>query len=201
MGQYLFPEGTSDYLKHEIYACPSSTITHNTSTGELIEYPLSYWVNPFGDENGKLTWADNGWLRPFDSSHADYESKTYEDWWEPREKNEYFTNLAQIHQADQLMSIYDCAQGGNGIVSPSGAGGFISHGPDIWDEHWPKPWYSHDPDTYIGAKLRPAQNGVEYWRGGVDFRHPKDSLNAVFFDGHAARLINGQIKNKNTINQ
>ncbi|MCH2207802.1 MAG: type II secretion system GspH family protein [Lentisphaerales bacterium] len=181
IGQYLFPNGTSDYSAHAIYSCPSSTITHNTSNGEKIEYPLSYWVNTHVDENWESPWANN--------------------WGITDTRDVYWTLYSQIKQPSTLMSVYDCAQGWNGKVQASGAGGFISHGPDIWDQPWPGPWAWSSPEMLIGRKLRPEQAGVEYWRGAVDFRHKEEVLNSVFFDGSVRKLYNGRIQNKNAINQ
>lgn len=99
-----------------------------------------------------------------------------------------------------MISVYDCAQGWDGKGQASGADGFISHGPDIWDQPWPEPWAWSSPEILIGRKERPEQAGVEYWRGAVDFRHSKESINAVFFDGSVRKLLNGKILNKNAIN-
>ena len=109
--------------------------------------------------------------------------------------------ITQIIQPSILASIYDCAQGWTGKVQESGAGGFISAGTDVWDAPWPRPWSGGDPETLIGYKEIPAQNGVHYTRGGVDFRHGRESMNAVMFDGSSQKLFNGRVRNKNMVNQ
>ena len=53
----------------------------------------------------------------------------------------------------------------------------------------------------ISFKEIPAQNGVYYTRGAIDFRHTRQSANRVNFDGSANRLLNGFVKNKNMVNQ
>ena len=116
LGQYLLPEGTNDYRNHAVYACPAATITHNWK-GELVEYPFTYYVNTHDGIKGKAPWADNSRLRPLDQNHADYDpNKTFATN-EPKEKDEYFTYLAEIEQADQLMSIYDVSQDSWGQVA------------------------------------------------------------------------------------
>ena len=181
IGKYLFPGGTNDYAKHAIYNCPSNTITTHQSTGEKIEFPVAYYVNTIIGPNGKSPWADN--------------------WGITDTRDVYFTNLSEITQPNELMSVYDCAVGWDGKVPASGAGGLISHAEDIWDKPDPSPWRWASPEQVIGRKLRPAQDGVWYWRGGVDFRHQRESLNSGMVDGSVRKLFNGRILNQNVINQ
>jgi type II secretory pathway pseudopilin PulG len=181
---------------NDAFTCASRTI-HYDNNGSKIDNHMSYWVNTHtfkvqvdssvgGDSRGYSPWMNNWRIR---------------DKGENKAKREFNVKFTSLYNPSTLASIYDCAQGNRGWVPESGAGGFISHGPDVWDNPSPKPHLNSDNDRLIGFKEIPHQNGIPYWRGGIDFRHNGQKVAAVMFDGSTRTLRNGSIKNENFINQ
>ncbi|RMD76537.1 MAG: DUF1559 domain-containing protein [Lentisphaerae bacterium] len=182
LGQYLYPGGTSNYGHHELYVCPSRTIYSNRWTGAPVKMPRCYFVNVHAGYGGKTPWATN------------YNMDAPNSY--------YFLKMVQIIRPSDLMSIYDCAQGGSGDTVDSGGGGVIGsdYTHSVWDAPKPGPSYQAAPDDFIGMRMVPAQGSIHFSRSGIDFRHgQRNRLNAVFMDGHVQSMKNGMIQQKNMI--
>lgn len=190
LGQYVKPDGNwgaSGARDHEIYKCPRGTLNKLASDG----FPHGYCVNKYEDKTGLAPWAYNG------NISDDPSPVSNPDKYKPQPR---WTRLTTIRRPQELMSIYDCAQGSSGTIPASGAGGWISHGPSIWWEPWPRINEFATPDDSVGLKIPYAQNGIPYYRGGSDFRHTGRTIYAVFFDGRAEGTVNGNVLYKNLIN-
>ncbi|EDM27113.1 hypothetical protein LNTAR_15627 [Lentisphaera araneosa HTCC2155] len=180
LGEYI--NSPSDNLfKAEVFSCPSHSIHTRSDNGDPIDGALTYWVNSRQVDGDRELWMVKSEID--DSNPADN------------------MRITEILSPGTLASIYDVAQDWVGKVAESGAGGFISHGPGIWDAPWPRASMGHDPNLRIAYKDIPKQDGIHYWRGAIDFRHPRESMNTVNFDGSGSRLLNGGVRNKNMVNQ
>ncbi|MDD7986027.1 type II secretion system protein [Lentisphaera marina] len=181
LGEYMSYNG-NDHLVAPIFSCPDQTIFTHMTTGEKITKSLAYYVNPYPDSSGRSPWIDNVNVS---------------------EATEDYVNISEILKPAVLASIYDTAQGWEGVTPHSGAGGFTSaaEGEGVIDNPSPQPAANADPELLMGYKAIPAQGGTYYTRGAIDFRHPRQSANTVHFDGSATRLLNGGVKNKNMVNQ
>nr|WP_157473554.1 type II secretion system protein [Lentisphaera araneosa] len=185
LGEYISSPGTN-LFDAKVFSCPSKSIFVRQDNGLATDGALTYWVNNHEAADGRSPW-NNNWGVTDPGVGNDIQ--------------EEYVNITEILEPATLASIYDVAQDWVGRVAESGAGGFVSHAQDIWDQASPGPSSSSEPETLIGYKQIPSQNGIHYWRGAVDFRHPRQTINTVNFDGSATRLINGGVKNKNMVNQ
>jgi prepilin-type N-terminal cleavage/methylation domain-containing protein/prepilin-type processing-associated H-X9-DG protein len=186
LGQYINPAGdwggsSSGARSHELYACPSGGLNKASA------YPHGYWVNILADASGLAPWADNGNI----SDNPAVQYKPTPKW----------TRMVSIENPSVLMSIYDCSQGTSGTIPASGAGGWIAHGPSAWWEPWPRINSSATPEDSVGVKMPFTQGDVGHYRGGSEFRHTGRGINSVFFDGHAEKVINGNVLYKNLVNK
>lgn len=188
LGQYVKPKGNwgaSGARDHEIYKCARGTLNKEASDG----YPHGFYVNTFKDATGLAPWANN-----LVSNDSNVNYRPVPKW----------TKMSSIRKPSELMSIYDCAQGTNGMIPASGAGGWISHGPDIWwdpVDAQSRINSSATPTEVIRAKIPYAQQGIAYYRGGSDFRHTGRTIQAAMFDGRADSFANGTVKYENLINK
>jgi type II secretory pathway pseudopilin PulG len=186
LGQYVWggeqpgPSGhwaVNAYQNHGIYDCPSAIYRENPMTGEE-NIVFAYQVN-------SRIW---GWLA----------------WINDQNKSEILARqirFSQLSQPSKLMSIGDTAVNFSGMAIANGGFGQAVHGKLDREEYWY--WMEIDeskPDGVV-APMRPnfQQQGDEYWRGSIDFRH-QYGVNTLMFDGSARNFLNGSLKAFNFIN-